>query len=73
MAAALALCVRWSAVVPACRVPLSEVYLGVHYAADMVAGAALGMAVGFLIVSGARRTLGWRTGRTAVRPDAFGR
>jgi undecaprenyl-diphosphatase len=69
-AAALALLVpsaRWPALLLASGVALSRVYLGVHYALDVVAGAALGVAVALLVVWGARRVLGTRIAPAGVR------
>ncbi len=68
-AAALALLVpsaRRPALLLACGVALSRVYLGVHYALDVVAGAALGVAVAFLVVSCTRRLLRGRTAHAGM-------
>ncbi len=57
-AAALALLVpslRRPALLLACGVALSRVYLGVHYTLDVMAGAVLGVAVGVLIAWLTRR------------------
>ena len=45
---------RWSALVLAALVALSRVYLGVHFALDVVAGAALGIVIGLAVVWAAR-------------------
>ncbi len=45
---------RWPALALAALVALSRVYLGVHYALDVVAGAALGIAIGLVVVRVAR-------------------
>ena len=51
---------RWPALAVAALVALSRVYLGVHYALDVVAGAALGAAVGLAVVRLARFLLSRR-------------
>ena len=48
---------RWPALAVASLVALSRVYLGVHFALDVVAGAALGAAVGLAVVRLARLVL----------------
>lgn len=48
---------RLPALVLAAAVALSRVYLGVHYAADVVAGAALGAVIGVALVVALRRAL----------------
>jgi undecaprenyl-diphosphatase len=45
---------RWPLLGLAALVAISRIYLGVHYALDVVAGAALGLAVGLLAVLGVR-------------------
>ncbi len=45
---------RWPALGVAALVALSRVYLGVHYALDVVAGAALGAVIGLAVVRVAR-------------------
>ena len=56
---------RWPALAVATLVALSRVYLGVHFALDVVAGAALGTAIG-LAVAWAARLLASRRPRVAV-------
>ena len=45
---------RWPALGLAALVALSRVYLGVHFALDVLAGAALGTAIGLVVVRAAR-------------------
>ncbi|HEV3000728.1 MAG TPA: phosphatase PAP2 family protein [Solirubrobacteraceae bacterium] len=57
---------RWPALAVAATVGLSRVYLGVHYALDVVAGAALGTLIGAAIALLVRRVLAAR--RAAAAP-----
>ena len=45
---------RWPALAAAALVALSRVYLGVHFALDVLAGAALGTAIALLVVRAGR-------------------
>ena len=45
---------RWPALALAALVALSRVYLGVHFALDVVVGAAIGTAIGVLVVRAGR-------------------
>lgn len=45
---------RWPVLAAAALVALSRVYLGVHFALDVLAGAALGTAIALLVVRAAR-------------------
>lgn len=45
---------RWPALAVAALVALSRVYLGVHFALDILAGAAIGTAIGLAVVRAAR-------------------
>ena len=56
---------RWPALAVAALVALSRVYLGVHFALDILAGAAIGTAIGFAVVRLAR-VLAARTPRVAL-------
>jgi undecaprenyl-diphosphatase len=56
---------RWPLLGLAALVGLSRIYLGVHYVLDVLAGAALGIALGLLVVWATRRLLAW--------PGRFGR
>ena len=53
---------RWPLLALAALVALSRVYLGMHYSTDVLAGTALGVAVGLAI--------GWLTLRALRRPTA---
>jgi undecaprenyl-diphosphatase len=53
--AVLAPAVRWWALLVATLVAVSRVYLGMHFTADVAAGAALGTAVALAVVAVARR------------------
>jgi undecaprenyl-diphosphatase len=55
---------RWPLVAVAALVGLSRIYLGVHYTLDVLAGAALGTAIG-LTVAWAVRRFPWRRWRPA--------
>ena len=60
VAAALALLaprLRWPVLALAAVIGFSRVYLGVHFWLDVLAGAALGMAIGALIALAARRSM----------------
>jgi membrane-associated phospholipid phosphatase len=62
---------RWPLLGLAGLIGLSRIYLGVHYVLDVLAGAALGLALGFLVVWLARRLPGW-LGRSDTSPPAVG-
>ncbi len=60
VAAAIALLaprLRWPVLAVAALIGFSRVYLGVHFWLDVLAGAALGMAIGALIAVAVRRSL----------------
>jgi undecaprenyl-diphosphatase len=63
--------VRWPLLVLAGLVGLSRIYLGVHYVFDVLAGAALGTAVGLVIVWAIRRLAAARS-RSGTSPQAAG-
>jgi undecaprenyl-diphosphatase len=72
-AAAVALAVlvpKWRvpALLLAALVGFSRIYLGVHYTLDVVAGAVLGAAIGYVIARAAQRLLP----RTAIAPPPAG-
>jgi len=52
---------RWPALAVATLVALSRVYLGVHFAVDVLVGAALGTAIGLLVAQAARYTASRRS------------
>jgi membrane-associated phospholipid phosphatase len=52
-------CLRWPLLGLAGLVGLSRIYLGVHYLVDVLAGAVLGIVLGFLVAGAARRVLTW--------------
>ena len=56
---------RWPVLVLAALVGLSRIYLGVHFTLDVVAGAALGLAVGLAAARLAKR---WQWSDAAHRP-----
>ena len=56
---------RWPSLALAALVALSRIYLGVHFALDVLAGAAIGAAIGILVVR-AGRLLASRPPRVAV-------
>ena len=63
VAAAIALLaprLRWPVLALAAVIGFSRVYLGVHFWLDVLAGAALGMAIGALIALAARRSMALR-------------
>lgn len=62
---------RWPLLGLAAVVGLSRIYLGVHYVLDVLAGAALGLALGLLVVWAVRRLSEWR-GRSGTSPRAAG-
>jgi undecaprenyl-diphosphatase len=62
---------RWPLFGLAALVGLSRIYLGVHYVLDVLAGAALGLALGIVMVWATRRLLGW-LGRSDTSPRAVG-
>ena len=51
--------VRWPLLGLAALVGLSRIYLGVHYVLDVLAGAALGIALGLAVVWATRRLQAW--------------
>lgn len=60
---------RWPALAVAAAVGLSRIYLGVHYALDVVAGAALGTLIGAAVALAVRRLLRSRRAAAAAAPS----
>jgi membrane-associated phospholipid phosphatase len=59
--AVLAPRLRWPVLALAALIGFSRVYLGVHFWLDVLAGAALGIAIGVLIGAAGRRLIATRT------------
>jgi undecaprenyl-diphosphatase len=60
---------RWPLLGLAALVGLSRIYLGVHFVLDVLAGAALGIALGLVIVWTVRHVRAW-LGRSGTSPPA---
>jgi undecaprenyl-diphosphatase len=60
--------IRWPLLGLAALVGLSRIYLGVHYWLDVLAGTALGIALGLAVVWATRRVVAWLV-RSGMSPQ----